>query len=100
MSELVERVRAAEPGELLEAAADAISEAISHLREFPGFPDDVWDSDTAEDVCYSIGSIVYDGEGFGGLESVYYAVRRRKGPVAARYLEHFWDGVGNGAWRG
>ena len=96
---LVEKVLA-EEGDLLPAAADAIVEAMKHKSEFPGFPDDKWDRDTIADICYDIGEEIYEQEGMSGLKSVYYELRRRMGPVAARYLEHFWDGVGDGAWRG
>ena len=78
-----------------------ITSALKHLSDFNWMSKgEAWDRDEVRDACYRLGEIIYEEHGMSGLQSVYYNVRYEMKGVAARYLEHFWDGVGDGAWRG
>ncbi len=47
-----------------------------------------------------MGDIIYDDWDLNGMQAVYRGVYSEMRGVAARYLEHFWDGCGDGEWRG
>ena len=84
-----------------ERATLCITSALKHLSDFHWMSKgEVWDRDDVRDACYNLGEIIYEENDLGGLQNVYYNVRSEMKGVAARYLEHFWDGVGDGAWRG
>lgn len=98
-SECVKRVEAAKgTDDFYDTAYDTISEVISHLDDFCR-SDDVWDSDTVKDICYDIGEIIYDEKDLDTMKQMYDELHGDMGPIAARYLECFWNGVGGGAWR-
>lgn len=86
-------------GNIREVAPGLIIAALKHLHDF-AFNTEEWSRDTVKDICYDIGELLYDEGGVSMMEDVYYDVRSEMKGVAARYLEHFWHGVGNGAWLG
>lgn len=91
--------KAEKEGNLTSVAPDLIIAALKHLHDF-AFMTDEWDRDTVKNICYDIGELLYEEGGISTMESVYYEVRAEMKGVAARYLEHFWHGVGDGAWLG
>ncbi len=98
--ELVEKVRNAilEDWSVNDVAAEQIILALKHLSDF--CKSDCWSRDEVCDTCFEIGELLYTYDEMDALQDVYYLVRSEMGGVAARYLEHFWNGVGSGAWRG
>lgn len=78
----------------------ALCEALGHLTDFSWRSGETWERDTVCDCCYAIGEAIYADRELEGLQAVYQEVRWEMKGVAARYLEHFWDGCGDGAWRG
>lgn len=77
-----------------------VCEAIKHLSDFTWKADEKWDRDTVRDCCYDIGELIYEDSGLSGMQAVYRSVYAEMRGVAARYLEHFWNGCGDGEWRG
>ena len=100
------------PDELVAAAKKAIAkddydtvvaivcEALKHLSDFCFKADERWDRDTVKECCYDIGELIYEDGEIEKMKAVYTEVYYEMRGVAARYLEHFWDGCGDGEWRG
>ena len=98
--------------ELIEAARDAISdgdrdkvselicEALGHLREFYRKDNVPWEQDTVRSCCHEIGEMIYEEYGISGMVEIHRSVYAQMKGIAARYLEHFWNGCGDGEWRG
>lgn len=78
---------------------DIVLEALGHLSSFCRDEDQVWDSDDVKELCHDIGDGIYDKWGFREMQAVHNTVYCVMGGVAARTLEYFWNGCGDGAWR-
>lgn len=79
---------------------DILCEALGHLSDFSWRTGETWDRDTVRDCCNEIGELIYDDGGLSAMQDVYRAIYTEMKGIAARYLEHFWDGCGDGEWRG
>ena len=99
-AELVEAARAAVEDDDYTEAAEIVCEALGHLSDFSWKTGEEWERNDVRSCCNEIGDIIYDKGGLQAMQDVYYDVRYEMKGVAARYLEHFWDGCGDGAWRG
>ena len=82
------------------AVCTILCEALGHLSDFSWRTGETWERDTVRDCCYDIGQRIYADSDIDGMRDVYQEVRFEMKGIAARYLEHFWDGCGDGAWRG
>ena len=80
-------------------ASDIICEALGHLPDFSRGAGEVWDRDTVRVCCHEIGELIFDQDGIGRMQDVHRLVYAKMKGVAARYLEHFWNGCGDGEWR-
>ena len=78
---------------------DVVYEVMSHISDLNGADVEKWEFSEVKEVLFEIGELVYDEKGFGHLQLLYKDVYYDFGPIGARYLEHWFNGVGNGAWR-
>lgn len=97
--------------ELIEAAEEALNEddyydlydvvyeTMSHISDLRGMDVEPWDFSEVKEVLFEIGELVYEAKGFEHLQLIYKDVYYDFGPIGARYLEHGFNGVGDGAWR-
>ncbi len=79
--------------------AELLCEALGHLQEFSWKTGVVWERDTVRNCCHEIGELIYDKAGIDKMQEIYRMVYAKMKGVAARYLEHFWNGCGDGEWR-
>lgn len=79
---------------------EIVCEALGHLSDFSWRTGEIWNRDTVKICCFEIGELIYEDGDISSMKDVYAAVYSEMRGVAARYLEHFWDGCGDGEWRG
>ncbi len=101
--ELLEQVSAAYgEEEFMDVATEAILTLFRHHKDFHRMArvpiSEIWDTDAIKKTCFEIGELVYQEGDMEYLSNIYYELRETMG-LAARYLEHYWNGVGDGAWR-
>lgn len=80
--------------------SEIICEALGHLSDFVWKTGEKWERSTVKECCYDIGELIYENSGLSGMQSVYRSVYAEMRGIAARYLELFWNGCGDGAWLG
>ena len=98
--DLIEPARKAISTGDYEQLSDIICDALSRLSDFCRKADDIWDRDTVRDCCHEIGDLIYAENGIFGMQEIHRIVFLKMKGVAARYLECFWNGCGDGEWRG
>lgn len=96
---IAEAKKATEIDEYIEIM-DVLQEALGHLSDFSWRAGETWDTDVVRNCCYEIGELIYDDIGFRGMRFIHDGIYYRMRGIAANYLDHFWNGCGNGAWRG
>lgn len=97
--ELVAAAREAIAEDEYDDVMDALQEAIGHLSDFSWKTGVKWDADTVRECCHEIGELIYRDAGMRGMQFVHEGIYYRMRGIAARYLEHFWNGCGDGEWR-
>lgn len=97
--ELIESAKGAIAEEDDDRISKLICEALGHLNEFSWKTGVVWERDTVRDCCHEIGDMIYDDGGIDKMQEIHRMVYGEMKGVAARYLEHFWNGCGDGEWR-
>ena len=79
--------------------SDILCEALGHLSDFSWRTGVTWEWSEVKECCHEIGELLYDHGGMTLMKDIYMDVRDEMKYVAARYLEHSWNGCGDGAWR-
>ncbi len=82
--------------DFFDTAVECLVAAIKKQNEF--CTSRSWSKDDVRSTCSTIGEYIDDEGGISLMQQVYYSFRAEMGPVAARFLEHYWNGVGE--WRG
>ena len=98
--ELIAEARKATEVDEYISIMDVLQEALSHLSDFSWKSGETWDMETVHSCCHEIGDLIYEDIGFRGMRFVHDGIYYRMRGIAANYLDHFWNGCGNGAWRG
>ena len=78
---------------------DIVIESLRHVSGFAGGEWELWETDDVKELCHELGDKVYDKWGMKELKAIHNTIYCELGPIAARLLEHFWNGCGDGAWR-
>ncbi len=98
--ELIESAKGAIAAGDDESVSAILCEALGHLNDFSRSTETVWERDVVRSCCHEIGELIYDEGDVFKMQDIHRAVYAKMKGVAARYLEHFWDGCGDGDWRG
>lgn len=78
---------------------DIVLEALHHVESYAGGEYEVWETSDVKEMLHELGDKVYDKWGLKELKCIYDTVYSEMGYSAARLLEYFWNGCGDGAWR-
>jgi len=82
-----------------DTVVEILCEALGHLSDFSWKTGETWERDDVRDCCHEIGEMIYDDGEIEQMKDVHREVYYEMKPIAARYLEHFWNGCGDGEWR-
>ena len=78
---------------------DIVLESLRHIGSYASGEYEPWETDDIKELCHELGDKVYDKWGMSELKAIHNTVYCELGGSAARLLEHFWNGCGDGAWR-
>ncbi len=78
---------------------DIVLEALHHIESYSDDEYEAWETGDVKAICHTLGDKVYDKWGMKELKAIHNTVYCDMGASAARLLEYFWNGCGNGAWR-
>ena len=98
--ELIEAAKTALKKDDTDEVVEILCEALAHLSDFSWRTGVTWEVSEVKSCCHEIGELIHEAGGIAAMQDVYYDVRDEMKPLAARYLERFWNGCGDGEWRG